>query len=775
MPAESPPVMSNAKPQSNQACIDAACTCTAFMEAAVLMEPAVPPRAAAAVQCANCGHVNALEAEALAPAQQPAPEPLCDAASTPSQVPGCAEVTIVIPQEPATTDIAADTCAAVAGAAKPLLATESMPYPEAESPQMPTISEAFSLKVNYTQRVGDDAWAPRRKSYLPGAMPDMVAQLVLAQIEMPPDLDVSFRTMKTRLSITPHPTDFICLEVLLAALPHHMVLEQDDNFPEALDVILGKIQETYSVESADDSTSRRVMHQRSIVAARPHNSGNHLTYIGKYHVLYSILMTGLLDPHRVFNLEPEERDLLYDVAEALFTPDINTIVAESAQVKMSDLLAPPLQIVSAYALLEPSIGFLIVLNGFFIGLRTDAEISSWPEWRWIDLTFTVIFSGESLLKMYRLKFRGFVRGPDSTWNLFDLVIVIMALVDIVLESLPDIKLDTSQFTVLRLVRLARLARLVRIFRMPALKELSLMVKGLFAGIKTLVWAVVLLFFFVYICGILVTTIIGNPESRERRARDDDPPEFEEEMHNLFGFLPSSMLIIFRCLTGDCATSQGKPLIGMLVDAYGWQFAFAYITLTMLVTFGLFNLIMAIYIENTLASARSKENTMEECIQVGRSAKQLLGLFCAAQEAVHKHGILSSEELERALDTSDKSGIDINIAIHRDTYMQVIELRHAQKIMDELEIESDRARLFDVLDADGSQELTSSEFVDGLIRLRGEAQRSDVLASVLGVRAVMDKVRALEFQSRATALDVSGTPRITTNFDSGVPPEVSPCN
>eukprot|EP00812_Abedinium_dasypus_P006496 NODE_1821_length_1056_cov_309.776224.p1 GENE.NODE_1821_length_1056_cov_309.776224~~NODE_1821_length_1056_cov_309.776224.p1 ORF type:complete len:221 (-),score=80.07 NODE_1821_length_1056_cov_309.776224:376-1038(-) len=209
-----------------------------------------------------------------------------------------------------------------------------------------------------------------------------------------------------------------------------------------------------------------------------------------------------------------------------------------------------------------------------------------------------------------------------------------------------------------------------------------------------------------------------------------------------------MLTIFRCLIGDCATAGGKPLVGMLVDAYGWPIAFGYIMLTMLVTFGLFNLIMAIYLENTLASARSKENTMEECILVGQSAKQLLALFCNAQCTIHERGLLTNEELEAELANSgDINDVDINTEIHRQTYMQVIEIRQAQRIMDVLEIESDRARLFDVIDADGSQKLTTAEFVQGFLRLRGEALRSDVLASVLGVRAVMEKLRALEFQTR----------------------------
>merc|ERR1712007_311656 len=68
---------------------------------------------------------------------------------------------------------------------------------------------------------------------------------------------------------------------------------------------------------------------------------------------------------------------------------------------------------------------------------------------------------------------------------------------------------------------------------------------------------------------------------------------------------------------------------------------------------------------------------------------------------------------------------------------------AQHLMDELDLPAERARLFDVLDADGNGSLDPTELIQGLLRVRGEAQRSDVLAGVLGIRVVLHKMHDIK--------------------------------
>merc|ERR1719313_2583652 len=76
-----------------------------------------------------------------------------------------------------------------------------------------------------------------------------------------------------------------------------------------------------------------------------------------------------------------------------------------------------------------------------------------------------------------------------------------------------------------------------------------------------------------------------------------------EEEELFATVPRSMFTGFRCFTGDCTSSRGHSLPQLLVDAYGAGFAVSYMVCVLIVTFGLFNLIMAIYVERTVRAAK----------------------------------------------------------------------------------------------------------------------------------------------------------------------------
>merc|ERR1719362_1618956 len=65
-------------------------------------------------------------------------------------------------------------------------------------------------------------------------------------------------------------------------------------------------------------------------------------------------------------------------------------------------------------------------------------------------------------------------------------------------------------------------------------------------------------------------------------------------------------------------------------------------------------------------------------------------------------------------------------------------------MDSLDLNpADRVNIFDILDADGSGSLEVRELITGVLRVRGEARKSDTVAALLAVRAVQDMLRRME--------------------------------
>merc|ERR1711862_501781 len=78
--------------------------------------------------------------------------------------------------------------------------------------------------------------------------------------------------------------------------------------------------------------------------------------------------------------------------------------------------------------------------------------------------------------------------------------------------------------------------------------------------------------------------------------------------------------------GDCSTAGGAPLAPLLAHSsvLGWKFALGHMIVILLVSFGLFNLITAVFVENTLSSAKQDDikRLNEQKAEKVRVARQL---------------------------------------------------------------------------------------------------------------------------------------------------------
>merc|ERR1712137_717689 len=315
----------------------------------------------------------------------------------------------------------------------------------------------------------------------------------------------------------------------------------------------------------------------------------------------------------------------------------------------------------------------------------------------------------------------------------------MGWMDIIMEEVAGGE-RVRGLTILRLIRLTRLARLVRVFRLKSLRELTLMVKGLFGGMATLFWAIVLLFVIIFVFGVFMTELVNMNTSKDELFREDVVP--------LFRSLEQSMATLFRCFTGDCSSLAGRPLVPTMYRIFGVFFAVGWIGCIMLVTFGVFNLIMAIYIENTMNAAISQQNetkkaAKKEAKRVADCTRKLMTRFYIAQKKHNDGDTISPLNIMTVLKDIPNDVQDISIDIHKEIFLTVLQDPATQKLMDDLEIPLERARLFDVFDADGNGMLGVKEIIQGFLRVRGETQRSDILAGYLSVRALLQIVRDFE--------------------------------
>jgi len=161
----------------------------------------------------------------------------------------------------------------------------------------------------------------------------------------------------------------------------------------------------------------------------------------------------------------------------------------------------------------------------------------------------------------------------------DIVCVAIGVVGAVLPLVADSNaLNLDNLFMLKMLRLLKLAKLVKMMRYSIFEELKLMIYGVASGLKVLHWAHVLLFGITYFLGVVMNSWMKA-----------DYKEFQT--------VPQSMFTIFRCFTDGCSGLDGTPLAEGLLASYGKFFGVAYVLVHMMVMFGLFNLVMAIFLQD----------------------------------------------------------------------------------------------------------------------------------------------------------------------------------
>lgn len=447
------------------------------------------------------------------------------------------------------------------------------------------------------------------------------------------------------------------------------------------------------------------------------------------------------------------------IREILLAGDTNRLVAELTFVRINDLAAPP-EPLHPLMYVEPLVAVLIVANGVMIGLQTDPFYEIWEGWAYVELGFALFLFLEIVLRMHFLTCRGFWCGEDRFWNWFDVVLCTTSVADVAVQfaSTSPTDIGGRELSLLRFCRLIRLVRIVKVFRLKFMKDLRLMVKGLVAGIRTLVLAFTLLVSVIYVIAGFATMSFGGITGVEVPGL---------EMDKYFYNLPMSMFTAFRCFTGDCVTDQGFPLTFLLTDEFGLVFAACYIMSYMLVSMGIFNVILAVYVEITMKAAKETEATTaeqyaRESIRIARTTRELLKKFAAAfrlfQELEKEDAVLQQGGRNSGFNMKTRTGIftddDVHdgIAITKELFLLVIQDRGVQQLMDELDLPPDRANLFEVIDADGSGTLHITELVQGLLKIRGEINKSDTVAALLAAKAVQSiLVEFKEEQKQANEL------------------------
>uniref|UniRef100_A0A3Q1HZ05 Voltage-dependent L-type calcium channel subunit alpha n=1 Tax=Anabas testudineus TaxID=64144 RepID=A0A3Q1HZ05_ANATE len=212
----------------------------------------------------------------------------------------------------------------------------------------------------------------------------------------------------------------------------------------------------------------------------------------------------------------------------------------------------------------------------------------------LNMVFTAVFTVEMVLKLIAFKPRGYF---GDAWNVFDALVVIGSIVDIVLSEIDNTE-DSARISI-TFFRLFRVMRLVK-----------LLSRG--EGIRTLLWTfiksfqalpyvallIAMLFFIYAVIGMQVFGKIAMVDGTQINR------------NNNFQTFPQAVLLLFRCATGEAWQEIMLACMpGKLCDpesdynpgeemTCGSGFAIVYfITFYMLCAFLIINLFVAVIMDN----------------------------------------------------------------------------------------------------------------------------------------------------------------------------------
>lgn len=393
----------------------------------------------------------------------------------------------------------------------------------------------------------------------------------------------------------------------------------------------------------------------------------------------------------------------------------------------------------------------------------------------IEVAFTSFFMIELVIKVSTFGLSEFALGAEWSWNWFDTAVVICALVDMgftliaVFAHVETINLQI--LTVVRLFRLLRITRLIRLLRFRMFKELNLMVNGVLNGFKTLVWAIVLLTCVIYALSVLMRQLIETGSTFTTDCGSFEPTCFQHTQWNqrefgrsMFGNVGRAMLSIFICFTDGCNAPDGTPMLWYFWDIYGSWLVLLYVFIFIFVTFGIFNLILATFVENTREAALiEQQDRIAGTKKFGQAKKlqQLLVKVCSACSGdEHNAEIGGSSSLQKSVQGLKKlakflrhsrksdnvmpEAKHLNLRVNKHMFEIVMEREDIKRLLEDLDISRlSRSQLFDILDSDGNGYLAVSEIVEGIMKLRGPADKGDTISTVLMMRAFQKHMHDFE--------------------------------
>mmetsp|Transcript_35303 Transcript_35303/g.82371 ORF Transcript_35303/g.82371 Transcript_35303/m.82371 type:complete len:575 (+) Transcript_35303:45-1769(+) len=370
--------------------------------------------------------------------------------------------------------------------------------------------------------------------------------------------------------------------------------------------------------------------------------------------------------------------------------------------------------------------FVILFNSFVVGWEVEwdaANTQDNPVIQALSSFCNFFFLLEVLLRLTYFRCDFFTNRERRAWNLFDLSLVVLAIVDEV--AILMLGTDASSQGAVGAAKMLKMLRILRVFRVfrffRPLARLALMIMD---SIRSLLWAMFMLALITYVFAVSLTSQASLWLSEQvdtsrpgwYASLADHPSPDVRKVFSSFGSLSWTLYTLAQTtLAGVSWHVVCDPLLQV-----GWlpvSLLLIYISFTLL---AVLNVITGVFVDNAFRSADKQHSDIiqkevdkkEECIA-------LIQAFFHAVDVNH-NGEISLDELRFFLDDATMEAFFRTLGF--DVY--------------------DKQRFMELLDVDDSGEVSYEEFLEGCMRYRGVAQGVDVHTVIRHLGRLQNSVNAL---------------------------------
>mmetsp|Transcript_101141 Transcript_101141/g.286625 ORF Transcript_101141/g.286625 Transcript_101141/m.286625 type:complete len:641 (-) Transcript_101141:106-2028(-) len=354
---------------------------------------------------------------------------------------------------------------------------------------------------------------------------------------------------------------------------------------------------------------------------------------------------------------------------------------------------------------------MILFSSIIVGLSVEhmtshAEETLWH--RWTSHVCSLFFLVELIMRMWGQGTRYWF-GENRNWNMFDVALVIFSIVDFVLERVNGG--GTTVASGMKVVKMLRIVRVFRVFRF--FRELNLLALMIVDSTRSLVWAILMLAIIIYVFAIYFTSQATEHLKSQAGVQGDIPIARLSEVERQFGSLGKTVYSLVQTMMGGISW-------GVLCDALigiNWLAGVLFLFYVAFTILAVMNIITGVFVDNAVETARTQRDFL---IQKEMELKE---------KYVHEMRDLFME--------MDREGCG---TIGLQDITECLEDPRVQGYFAALGLDpSDTERLFNLIDNDGSGDVDVGEFLEGCVRLKGNARSIDIYTLMHDMKSLENKV------------------------------------